>query len=683
MENETNKNQPKHKIPTNFNYINCYQSSESIVKFILDKIINKALNLSNINQINNELNDFYFEFLKNQIEPLLEENYMNYTRLKSKYNPNAIFWKNKNIMVDELVEIQEPEAVKKDRFEGAFAHIKEIVKNKKFKIKIKDIDNKEKIAQPQKKIEKNDKIEKSKQKSNKNLIQNINNKTEGNKEKTSSNKKEIKSQNKNPIENKSNAKKKIQMLDYPSEEIPNIEKEYNFGAYDPPQISQLRKEKEIEIMKKEEEIKMQIKLAKLAKRKEEMDKIKSTKKVKALDPKKFTFDSNGTIIQFKRYKLESLPKDFALVTNGIKKDEIKPIKKKNKSKKPNENLDSTEEVIKNPKDEDKGEKSFLQMRLQNEKNQEKIIPSGSNFKIMLPNIGVVIKEKQNIKEGGREFNKYFNKYSLSDYDKILNEYIPLQNKNNSKVFNTLERLNLTPTNAQKKMSESIDNFRNKKIIATRNSFENSSYNKTINFNQTVTENIAHNPLLNNTDNISVTINDIDNTSSVYLKTSGNINSLNRNNFTPLMTTSFLRTNTKEKSSINFSNSIMMKKEGMSSLKMEIESLKDLKTDRAFYSLEKIKPQNIFGRDFMKNYKIGLFKKPTNNNSLATLIRNILTDENWGNRIGGTKDDVHDNIIYAKHHTKQQVVRELGSNIFNMTKIKLRRDRKVEIRNIII
>ena len=151
MENETNKNQPKHKIPTNFNYINCYQSSESIVKFILDKIINKALNLSNINQINNELNDFYFEFLKNQIEPLLEENYMNYTRLKSKYNPNAIFWKNKNIMVDELVEIQEPEAVKKDRFEGAFAHIKEIVKNKKFKIKIKDVDNKEKIAQPQKK----------------------------------------------------------------------------------------------------------------------------------------------------------------------------------------------------------------------------------------------------------------------------------------------------------------------------------------------------------------------------------------------------------------------------------------------------------------------------------------------------------------------------------------------------
>ena len=678
MENEANKNLQENHIPTNCNYINCYQSSESIVKFIFDKIINKALNLSNINQINNELNDFYFEFIKNQIEPLLEERYMNYTRLKSKYNPNTIFWKNKNIMVDELVEIEEPEAVKKDRFEGAFAHIKEILKNKKLKInKIKEADNKEKNSPPQKEIEKNDKIEK------KNIIQNIDIKADSNKGKIINNKKEIKPQSRSPIENKSNAKKKIQMLDYPSEDIPNIEKEYNFEVYDPPQITQLRKEKEIEIIKKEEEIKMQIKLEKLAKRKEEMDKIKSTKKVKALDPKKFTFDSNGTIIQFKRYKLESLPKDFAFVKNGLKKDAIKPIKKKNKSKEPNANLESTEEVIKNPKDEDKGEKSFLQMRIQNEKNQEKIIPSGNNFKIILPNIGVVIKEKQNIKEGGREFNKYFNKYSLSDYDKILNEYVPLQNKNKSKVFNTLEGLNLTPTNIQKKMSESIDNFRNKKIIASRNSFDNSSYNKTINYNQTITENITHNPLLNNTDNISININDIDNTSSVYLKTSGNINSFNRNNFTPLMTTSFLRTHNKDKSSINFSNSIMMKKEGMSSLKMEIESMKDLKTDRAFYGLEKVKPQNIFGRDFMKNYKIGLFKKPANNNSLATLNRNILTDENWGNRIGGTKDDVRDNIIFAKHHTKQQVVSELGRNIFNRTKIKLPRDRKVEIRNIII
>ena len=34
---------------------------------------------------------------------------------------------------------------------------------------------------------------------------------------------------------------------------------------------------------------------------------------------------------------------------------------------------------------------------------------------------VVIKENQKIKEGRREFNKFFNKYSINDYDKILNE----------------------------------------------------------------------------------------------------------------------------------------------------------------------------------------------------------------------------------------------------------------------
>ena len=68
-----------------------------------------------------------------------------------------------------------------------------------------------------------------------------------------------------------------------------------------------------------------------------------------------------------------------------------------------------------------------------EKNKEKIIPSGSNFKLILPNIGVVIKENNNKKEGSRDFNKYFKKYSMKDYDKILNEYVPLQNKTKIKT----------------------------------------------------------------------------------------------------------------------------------------------------------------------------------------------------------------------------------------------------------
>ena len=37
-----------------------------------------------------------------------------------------------------------------------------------------------------------------------------------------------------------------------------------------------------------------------------------------------------------------------------------------------------------------------------------------------------------------------------------------------------------------------------------------------------------------------------------------------------------------------------------------------------------------------------------------------------------------NIIYSRHMTKQQVLRELGSNILSGIKIKLPRRRKVEL-----
>ena len=37
-----------------------------------------------------------------------------------------------------------------------------------------------------------------------------------------------------------------------------------------------------------------------------------------------------------------------------------------------------------------------------------------------------------------------------------------------------------------------------------------------------------------------------------------------------------------------------------------------------------------------------------------------------------------NKVYARHMTKQQVLRELGSNILSGIKIRLPRDRKVDI-----
>ena len=52
---------------------------------------------------------------------------------------------------------------------------------------------------------------------------------------------------------------------------------------------------------------------------------------------------------------------------------------------------------------------------------------------------------------------------------------------------------------------------------------------------------------------------------------------------------------------------------------------------------------------------------------------------WGNDIGEMsqyKDK--NNVVYSRHMTKQQVLRELGSNILSGIKIRLPRDRKVDI-----
>ena len=43
-----------------------------------------------------------------------------------------------------------------------------------------------------------------------------------------------------------------------------------------------------------------------------------------------------------------------------------------------------------------------------------------------------------------------------------------------------------------------------------------------------------------------------------------------------------------------------------------------------------------------------------------------------------KKKTKDNIVTSKHHTRQQALRELGSTFLSGIKIKLPRDRKVEI-----
>ena len=660
-------------------YISSYQISEGIVKIIIDKIIINSIYEANMNKINNQLNDYYFEYLQGQIEPLFEENFINYTNLKN--DENKLFWKTPKPPENQWIEILEPETVENDRYESSEVNIQEI-KSKKEIISetnegienIENIENNNNTIKKNQTKEKNLRLKTIRQKNkNEEILVNDENKNENNNNdidnKTKNNQKLVNNMA-NTIQN-NRGKKRIVMVDFPSEDIPGIETEFKHDIYEPSNIHILRKDKEEEIKNKEKEIKLNKDKGNALKKKEEIEKL--IKNVKTIDSNKFTFDSNGKIISFKAYKLDNLSKDFTFIKNNIKekneKEEVVPIKSKKFARQSVK--EQNEEIV--IRDNSRMFEHYGNEE-KKEKNKEKIIPSGSNFKLILPNIGVVVKENNNKKEGSRDFNKYFKKYSMKDYDKILNEYVPLQNK--TKIKTKFQKL--AQTFVKKTLSDSMDKRNN-------NFMNNIQMNlSTINNKKIETMNIT-NPLLTSTDinQNSENNNTYTNQNSSYIKTSANV-SFNKGSgiYNPLMTSSNVKSAkinfSQDKNRNDFSNSIIMKKMGFGSLKLELESLQDLNNESNYRKLSISKKDNIFGRNFIKSNKFKI-NNTSKDNPLYVFNKKILTDANFGNiTLSQKRHTEKENIVTSKHLSKQQAFKELGNTMISGLKIKFPRNRKVEL-----
>ena len=660
-------------------YISSYQISEGIVKIIIDKIIINSIYEANMNKINNQLNDYYFEYLQGQIEPLFEENFINYTNLKN--DENKLFWKTPKPPENQWIEILEPETVENDRYESSEVNIQEI-KSKKEIISetnegienIENIENNNNTIKKNQTKEKNLRLKTIRQKNkNEEILVNDENKNENNNNdidnKTKNNQKLV-NNTANTIQN-NRGKKRIVMVEFPSEDIPGIETEFKHDIYEPSNIHILRKDKEEEIKNKEKEIKLNKDKGNALKKKEEIEKL--IKNVKTIDSNKFTFDSNGKIISFKAYKLDNLSKDFTFIKNNIKekneKEEAVPIKSKKFTRQSVK--EQNEEIV--IRDNSRMFEHYGNEE-KKEKNKEKIIPSGSNFKLILPNIGVVVKENNNKKEGSRDFNKYFKKYSMKDYDKILNEYVPLQNK--TKIKTKFQKL--AQTFVKKTLSDSMDKRNN-------NFMNNIQMNlSTINNKKIETMNIT-NPLLTSTDinQNSENNNTYTNQNSSYIKTSANV-SFNKGSgiYNPLMTSSNVKSAkinfSQDKNRNDFNNSIIMKKIGFGSLKLELESLQDLNNESNYRKLSISKKDNIFGRNFIKSNKFKI-NNTSKDNPLYVFNKKILTDANFGNiTLSQKRHTEKENIVTSKHLSKQQAFKELGNTMISGLKIKFPRNRKVEL-----
>ena len=516
------------------------------------------------------------------------------------------------------------------------------------------------------------------------LIKSISPKKESSKEKKNSDDEDI-------SKNKKSKRQSILAMNFI--EIPNIDKESNNEIYSPPDVEKLRKAVIEGKIKKEKEEKKHALIKK-------MTSINSVENIfgddnKMIDSNKLTFDSNGKIISFKPIKIESFNKDFLSLKNGIKSLEInnannkKSRFKRNKNKNQNEIIQreksyDKEIIIKNPEDDPEGKNSINYVKMSAIKNEQKI-PSGSNFSLMLPNIGVTLREDDQVKEGKKEFGKYFKKYSMNDYDKILHEFLPLQNKTLIK-----NQLNQTENLTSSSMNTTSVNKKNKYISTNPLGNNLNNFNMTNTTNTPLTQTLNYNtiselpnPLINQQETIQENdINTNNNNNSSFIKTNKSMNSYYSGN--NIYSGSMSRLYNNNMSNFTAPKFIMLNKNCSStSLKNEIENLKDLNEEsnlNIYPSKIKLKSRNIFLDNYKEFYKNKRIKEKTINlidSRTNELNKKIMINGLWGSQTL-QKNKSSGNLLYGKHLTKYQALRELGSNLLTGIKIKLPRDRKVDI-----
>ena len=677
------------------------QLGETISKIIVEKLIAITIRICEDNERKKKYKNYYFDYIINQMDKLFSINSIFHTEEPENYE-NDNYLNNYKICYNKSntwVEIKEPNSSKCDRFEGLFVkHIP--IESDNNQITDDIIDSTDKIDSSQKQNQKNNNKNNIKDKRNKKkkTLKYYKNNLESleeigsdsgeeeqarTKEKKlsivphSPNKiiKELDKPKNNIIEQGSSfektitKKKKYEKVEFKSEDIPGLNEELNIGKYDPPEIEMLREKIEKEMIEKKEQINKNLNMRKYS----FFNKV-NISNGKIFDSEKLTFDSNGEIIKFKPLKINLLGNDFQQLK--YKLDMLKPLPKMPLTKKNFQKIQKLKrsssiktkeklKIIKNPADDPDVNKGIFIKITPEKKN--KVIQSGNNFNLMLPNVGVVLKDEQTIKKGDRNFGKFFNKYSLSDFDKILKEYLPKENK---ELFQKqMRKMNSTSFLGNNNFSSSINN--------------SNFYNNSFDFPNPLTN-------LDNKENET----NLSNLNSV-LANKNNLNIMNKNssnnfkNATMNHSSSFINNIFNNSSTTNMNNKLhnfYQKQNGFirlnnvssSSLKLELDSLNDLDNKYRCLSPEntRTKLENIFTRKYKEIFKNDK-KENEVSKDLNDLNKEILNSKNWGNN-NLKKYETSQNLLISKKQNKSQIFKIIGNKMLNKTKFRQPRERKVKI-----
>lgn len=479
--------------------------ADSIVTILVDKIISDAVINSKINQVYQTMNDHCFNFLTSFMEPYLKSPFLFYENgiEDLDYQKKEVYFCHKPIeRINTWTILPEPKTTQVDRCantktklvkykkytdikddglressygEDEIRHLKSSVidKNKKEKNDIKERERKEKERKEREEKERKEKEEKEK------------------KEREEKRRK----QRMNMFFNDNMPKKKEKEEILECTEVNDLPKESYENKYSVinsnDENNRLRKEKEIEIQKKEEMKIIEKERQERVNRQQLMRRME-----REFDSNRLTFDPDGKVINLRSQNYENFEDGFVMSRPKIKteKSKKKPtlelmdvvypingveqsegnegkdegtsntrrstLKGKDKDNVINKIQSDISKIKVEKNEEDQMWNNNNANKYNNKEKKESVVPSGANFDKIVPEVGVVItgENMREVKEGGFDYVKKYNKPSFNELSRYISESINLNSRNFSSFANSNNDLN--------KNNNNINNYGNNDYIRT-------------------------------------------------------------------------------------------------------------------------------------------------------------------------------------------------------------------------
>ena len=399
--------------------------SEIVSKQIIEKLIANVLIDHNNKTLDSKIAPFCFEFVKEKISPYLQEFFINNENKENDHNT----W----------IEIEEPKMQNKDR--GTFTLTK-IEKKQNEKDPKENEESMHEVPSEQKTMSR-DFYRKTGFKLTLRMSKKL-------------------SMSHMELTTKEEEKKEKQRINELVSSFPSYAIERRLGLpLEPEFIPKIRNEYQKELVQRDLKLQKERKLN-LIKSGSTGDLITKKVMLREFNNERYTFDSNGNVIPYRFIRVDNMKNDFH--SPDVNEKVIKNIIRQDEFKKQDTTTTSNKKKGKNFLDmlpsEFRENTNIYRLVMNSMKGRNSLSigcpPSGDNFSLIQPEIGVVIKNDQlnKAKDGGRNFREKFKRFSLNDYDKLIKTILPFQNRQKVEYSNNTNNISNSSSNTNMFMNNS-------------------------------------------------------------------------------------------------------------------------------------------------------------------------------------------------------------------------------------